>query len=612
MLRTLVLSILTLVCAIAISSRASAQAITPQQRQRALELQQAVNEMARNVRTKQYEKAVQQIPALRGGLEELAAEDQPPQLQRLSASLKRRLDTMLRSLQRAGVELPEDPATPSDEPGAMPTEVSFTKQIGPLLAQHCSRCHIQRKRGGLSMASFKDLSTGGEGGSVIEPGKLEESRLYELVQSGEMPPGNARLKEEEVALLGAWIRGGAKFDGTDPSEAVAQGAPSKPSGQWSVSAPLGDETVTFSRDIAPILVEHCQGCHKGRQPSAQLRLDTFNGLIRGGETGPLVVPGKPEESLLVGKIRGTAGRRMPLRKPPLEEALIVKIETWIRQRASFDAASASDPLERIVELDRAGRISHDELADSRSELAAGQWRLSSGGESPKRVETDSHLILSSASENRLDALAQIIQQQEEALRPLVGVAKDEPLVRGRLTWFVFAHRFEYSEFGRMVEKLEIPRDQQAHWHADPLSAYVCLELPRDADEDLTLTVGEQLSGAYLATSDQLPRWFAQGTARWLATHINPRSNGVQQWDDQLSNALGQADNAAELLQGKLPPEASVALAYGFVNALLQKSANLEKLMTALQRGDSFDDAFQKVFRTAPEVAANAWLQQAKR
>ena len=66
--------------------------------------------------------------------------------------------------------------------------------------------------------------------------------------------------------------------------------------------------MSFSNDLAPVFVKHCIGCHGlGRRASGRLNLNTFDGLLRGGERGAPVVPGKPADSLLIKKLKGTGG-----------------------------------------------------------------------------------------------------------------------------------------------------------------------------------------------------------------------------------------------------------------------------------------------------------------
>lgn len=68
----------------------------------------------------------------------------------------------------------------------------------------------------------------------------------------------------------------------------------------------------FEEKVRPILAGHCYACHSAdTKPAGGLRVDGLNGLIAGGNKGPAVVPGKPEESLLLKRVtqEGNAGCR---------------------------------------------------------------------------------------------------------------------------------------------------------------------------------------------------------------------------------------------------------------------------------------------------------------
>ena len=69
------------------------------------------------------------------------------------------------------------------------------------------------------------------------------------------------------------------------------------------------------KNIRPVLVQHCYECHseeKGKN-KGELTLDTRDGIRAGGDRGPAVVPGKPDESILINAIRQTGQLRMRLR-----------------------------------------------------------------------------------------------------------------------------------------------------------------------------------------------------------------------------------------------------------------------------------------------------------
>lgn len=91
--------------------------------------------------------------------------------------------------------------------------------------------------------------------------------------------------------------------------------------------------ISFSRDVFPIFQnEGCVGCHGG---NGGLTLDTYANLMKGGSVGPVVTPFNGEGSVIVKKLRGTAGfgSRMPLGGPYLPDATIATISLWITQGA---------------------------------------------------------------------------------------------------------------------------------------------------------------------------------------------------------------------------------------------------------------------------------------
>ncbi|MBN9502832.1 MAG: hypothetical protein BGO01_12360 [Armatimonadetes bacterium 55-13] len=96
--------------------------------------------------------------------------------------------------------------------------------------------------------------------------------------------------------------------------------------------------VEFSADVAPILKGKCVSCHGPDVQSGGLRLDTPEGLKKGGESGPLWTAGKGADSLLIRRILGKGNLpRMPMGFAPLSPSAVAKIQAWIDQGAVISA-----------------------------------------------------------------------------------------------------------------------------------------------------------------------------------------------------------------------------------------------------------------------------------
>ncbi len=90
------------------------------------------------------------------------------------------------------------------------------------------------------------------------------------------------------------------------------------------------ETPQFDRDIAPIFEKSCAACHISAS-MGNLRLDSAAAVLRGGASGPAIQAGHSADSLLVKRLMGVGGVRMPMNGQPLTNDQITLIERWIDQ-----------------------------------------------------------------------------------------------------------------------------------------------------------------------------------------------------------------------------------------------------------------------------------------
>ncbi len=108
------------------------------------------------------------------------------------------------------------------------------------------------------------------------------------------------------------------------------------------------EVIDFDRQVAPLLVQHCLDCHSGPKPKGGLDLSRSSGALAGGKSGAVLVPSKPEDSLLWQRV--AAGKMPP--KKPLPAADRELLRAWIAAGARW----GTDPINafRVTTSRRAG------------------------------------------------------------------------------------------------------------------------------------------------------------------------------------------------------------------------------------------------------------------
>jgi cytochrome c553 len=102
----------------------------------------------------------------------------------------------------------------------------------------------------------------------------------------------------------------------------------------------------FEKRVRPVLVGNCYTCHSADTNSkGGLRVDDRNGLLQGGNSGPAVVPGKPDESLLLLAVRHDEGApKMPPKKH-LSSDQVADLTTWIKDGAAWPAVAGAPGLD---------------------------------------------------------------------------------------------------------------------------------------------------------------------------------------------------------------------------------------------------------------------------
>ncbi len=130
--------------------------------------------------------------------------------------------------------------------------------------------------------------------------------------------------------------------------ALGAGRPQTPGATQKRTDP--EQARFFESKVRPLLAEHCQQCHGAKKQQGGLRLDTAAGFRSGGDSGALVQPGKPDESLLLRAVRHE-GPKMPPKKQ-LAPAEVAVLAQWVKQGAVWPEPAVATRGKAVTPEDR--------------------------------------------------------------------------------------------------------------------------------------------------------------------------------------------------------------------------------------------------------------------
>jgi mono/diheme cytochrome c family protein len=107
---------------------------------------------------------------------------------------------------------------------------------------------------------------------------------------------------------------------------LVAGAPARAAGWAPIAAPAPPPS--FAADVAPLFARWCVGCHGPGEQQGGLRLDDYDAVLRGGDSGPPLIAGDPDASYLVAKIERRDRPPMPPRKR-LSATGVATLRAWI-------------------------------------------------------------------------------------------------------------------------------------------------------------------------------------------------------------------------------------------------------------------------------------------
>ena len=106
--------------------------------------------------------------------------------------------------------------------------------------------------------------------------------------------------------------------------------------------PTAPQIEFFEAKVRPLLIEHCYACHSSKKQEASLRVDSRAALLKGGDSGAVVIPGEPDKSKLIKAI-GYAGE---LQMPPagkLPIAAVQTLTTWVKMGLPYPDTKQVQP-----------------------------------------------------------------------------------------------------------------------------------------------------------------------------------------------------------------------------------------------------------------------------
>jgi len=454
--------------------------------------------------------------------------------------------------------------------------ISFVKDVAPILVARCGTCHGTRASGRLRLDTFAGLSRGGRNGPAVRAGKASASLLVQRIaatnQAQRMPKSGAALTRAQITTIATWVAQGAKFDGAGANtplrslKSAAGGTPKgtpKPTTVKIVKA-TGKEKVSFVRDVAPTLTTLCATCHGRRNGRGGFSLLTFESMMKGSDSGRVVLPGNLEGSIIWRRVAALDKdkQKMPPGNRAIRREFFNSLRTWIQEGAKFDGESATVPLRSLVPTDEdkkvemLAKLSTGEFNDFREERIDELWARVSKDDRPRFVKTADFFVYGDVPATRLQQIAEWADDHGKQLRTMFGEkgekgGKSGQLFKGRLAVVVFKERFGYTEWNQVVHNRRTPRAMSGHSVVTPSfeDAYIVLQDVGDVvtpdSAGMKIQLIDHVTGAFLKRSgSRLPQWLVRGVGLTLAAKSDSKNEHI----------AGLRDGAVAALQGLTKPE----------------------------------------------------------
>lgn len=591
--------------------------LTAAHRRDLTEMKKKIARVGGMLRLKRTDEAQEVIDEAESMIEQIIEE---AMIEREDRALKSLLTDLERQKTALAKAMGKDPAAAE--------KVVFVEDVAPLIENRCLRCHgATNARGGLRLDTLAGWRQGGQSGQLLLPGNPQRSliimKLLAPENQGRMPAQGEPFSREEIQKIGLWIQQGADVAKADTSKSLADLIydHEKASLNVQIPKPKGNESVSFTRDMAPWMSNLCLRCHNSQRKSGGLSVETFYDLMKGGDSGEVIIPGDMENSRFFRLVGGLELPRMPAdNQARITRKNYEDMKQWFREGNTFDGSDPRTNIRTYVrsEADMAAdefrRKTDEEVREHRKAQSQAQLKRAVPNDSHHFQETASFLMSGNVEPDRLEEVGKWAEAQLAELHKMFG-GSGQPW-RGRLAVHVMKDRFSYEEFNEVVERRRADGKMYGHSKvsANHEDAYVVIQDLGDADS-LELTtrknLTEHISGAYLQQNGSaLPNWLVAGTGVLMSTDARADSKRVAEMKQLAWTIVPTLQRPEDIFNdGTFSPGTIGPVGYTMVRFLIdsQGAAKFARFVKELQQGRNVNQALQQVYNADAAAISRTYV-----
>jgi len=611
---------LGLVCLLAHS--ASAQ-LTPKHRRELTELTRQIGQASAAIKKKKYDEAGTLLNDADLRLKDIATSTglslEDPTLGRVSNLLSRQQAALEKATGTGGGK---GASTESED-------VSFMKDIAPVIVQRCVECHGENNpRNNLRLDSFAGWRAGGRSGLLLVPGNPNASlimaRLNAPADKGRMPRNGNPLSDEEKEKISEWIKKGAKFDGAQVSDSLASLLLEEAKKNVKLPVAKGTEKVKFTRDIAPWMTTLCLNCHNARRQAGGFSVASYFDIMKGGESGEVVIPGDRDNSRLFRLVGGLELPRMPQSQARLTRKNYEDLKLWFEEGNTYDGGDPLTPISTFAavaddpSMNEFSSKSDAEMAALRKEQTEELYSSVSDWAKRTEIVTETCLMVGDVSPARMKEVQQWVDET-------IGKLKREypgggPLWRGRLAIVVWKDRDEFEQTLSRLDRRRPDSEQRGDAKVTPGHGEALVVLQDGGDKptrgpSLKDAVVEEVAVAYLQRGNRaLPAWAVHGAGLLLVEKETSHPQRLKEMQSVAASLAPAVASPTDVFQDNSFSQASIGpVGYTLTKYLIDNGGQqrLAQLFRALEKGDSLDAALRSTYGQESATIANGFIATMK-